>query len=189
MTIIAWWTVWLCKLPINRSMILQMAQICRVPLDQSILSIKVLPVHQRNWYRDCGLFAITFTTEISRGQDPNIARVLYVLLSIQSQMQGHFFICLTKGNMMPFPQFIKQEKATLPQHMTLCPKINTLKVTIHCMCRMPDHYDWKVIQCEACLGWYHYACTGIKKRERYQWGVWPLHTASGHSWKTKWIPN
>ena len=84
------------QVPINRSMILQMAQIYRAPNNQPSLSVKVLPVQQQNGYRDCGLFAIAFATEICMGQNPSKA------VFIQTQMRGHFFRCLTTGNMMPF---------------------------------------------------------------------------------------
>ena len=101
------------QIPINRSMILQMAQIYRAPNNHSTISVKVLPVQQQNGYRDCGLFAIAFATEICRGQDPSRA------VFIQTQMRGHLFKCLTKRNMMPFPQFPQQEKATLPPQIAL----------------------------------------------------------------------
>ena len=116
------------QIPINRSMILQMTQIYRAPNDQSTISLKVLPVQQQNGYRDCGLFAIAFATESCRGQDPSKA------VFIQTQMQGHLFKCLTKRNMMPFLQFPLQEKATLPLQLTLQPHVNTIHVTVHCVC-------------------------------------------------------
>ena len=96
------------QIPINRSMILQMAQIYQAPNNHSTISVKVLPVQQQNGYRDCYLFAIAFATEICRGQDPSRA------VFIQTQMRGHLLKCLTKGNMMPFPQLPQQETATLP---------------------------------------------------------------------------
>ena len=123
------------QVPINRSMILQMAQIYRAPNNQPSLPVKVLPVQQQNGYRDCGLFAIAFANEICRGQNPSKA------VFIQTQMRGHFFRCLTTGNMMPFPQFPQKERATLPQQITLRPNLNTIHVTVYCVCRMPDHYD------------------------------------------------
>ena len=146
------------QVPINRSMILQMAQIYRAPNNQHSLSVKVLPVQQQNGYRDCGLFAIAFATEICRGQNPSKA------VFIQTQMRGHFFRCLTTGNMMPFPQFPQKERATLPQQITLRPNLNTIHVTVYCVCRMPDHYDTNMVQCEACEGWYHYSCMGFKQK-------------------------
>ena len=145
------------QIPVNRSMILQMAQIYRAPNNHSTISVKVLPVQQQNGYRDCGLFAIAFATESCSGQDPSRA------VFIQTQMRGHLLKCLTKGNIMPFPQFPQQEKATLPPQITLRPRVNTIHVTVHCVCRMPDHYDTNMVQCEACEGWYHYSCMGIKK--------------------------
>ena len=139
------------QVSINRSMILQMAQIYRAPINQSSLSVELLPVQQQNGYRDCGLFAIAFATEICRGQNPS--KVVF----IQTQMWGHFFRCITTGNMMPFPQFPQEEKATLPQQITLLPNLSTIHVTVCCVCRMPDHYDTNMVQCEACKGWYHYS--------------------------------
>ena len=145
------------QIPINRSMILQMAQIYRAPNNHSTISVKVLPVQQQNGYRDCYLFAIAFATEICRGQDPSRA------VFIQTQMRVHLLKCLTKGNMMPFPQFPQQETATLPPQITLWPRVNTIHVTVHCVCRLLDHYDTNMVQCEACGGWYHFSCMGIKK--------------------------
>ena len=139
------------QIPINRSVTLQMAQIYRAPNNHSTISVKVLPVQQQNGYRDCGLFDIAFATEICRGQDPSRA------VFIQTQMRGHLFKCLTNRNMMPFPQFPQQEKATLPPQIALRPHVNTIHVTVHCVCRMPDHYDTNMVQCEACEGWYHYS--------------------------------
>ena len=55
----------------NSSMILQMAQIYRVPDKKLSFSIKVL-VEQQSGYRDCGRFAIAFATEIYRGQDQQV---------------------------------------------------------------------------------------------------------------------
>ena len=143
--------------PWDRSMILQMAQIYRAPNNHSTISVKVLPVQQQNGYRDCGLFAIAFATEICRGQDPSRA------VFIKTQMRGHLFKCLTNRNMMPFPQFPQQEKAMLPPQIALRPHVNTIHVTVHCVCRMPDHYDTNMVQCEACEGWYNYSRMGIKK--------------------------
>ena len=146
------------QVPMNRSTILQMAQIYRVPDRKSSFSIKVLPVQQQSGYRDCGLFAIAFATEICRGQDPSKS------LFIQTQMRGHLFKCITKGNMMPFPQFLKEEQATLPPLMTLRPKANTRNVKVYCVCRMPDHYDRKMIECEECEQWFHYSCMGFSRK-------------------------
>ena len=134
-------------------MILQMAQIYQAPNNHSTISVKVLPVQQQSGYRDCGPFA----TEICRSQDPSGA------VFIKTQMRGHLLKCLTKGNMMPFPRFPQQEKATLPLQLTLRPHVNTIHVTVHCMCRMPDHYDTNMVQCGAWEGWYHFSCMGIKK--------------------------
>ena len=120
-------------------------------------NLKVLPVQQQNGYRDCGLFAIAFATEICRGQDPSKA------VFVQTQMRGHLFKCLTKGNMMSFLQFSQQEKATLPLQLTLRPHVNTIHVTVHCVCDMPDHYDTNMVQYEACEEWYHYSCMRITK--------------------------
>ena len=112
------------QIPINRSMILQMAQIYWAPKNHSTSSVKVLPVQQQNGYRDCGLFAIAFATEICRGQDPSRA------VFIQTQMRVHLLKCLTKGNMMPFPQFPQQETATLPPQITLWSRVNTCDSTL-----------------------------------------------------------
>ena len=118
----------------------------------------VMPVQQQNDYQDCGLFAIVFGTEIYRGKDPSKA------LLIQIQMRGHSFKRLTKKNMMPFPQFLKQERATLPHILTLHPKAYTLNVEVYFAC----HYDRRMIKCEE-KRWFHCTCMGIRRKKPKVW--------------------
>ena len=58
----------------------------------------------------------------------------------------------------------KEEQATLPPLMTLRPKVNTRNVKVYCVCRMPDHYDRKMIECEECEQWFHYSCMGFSRK-------------------------
>ena len=55
---------------------------------------------------------------------------------------------------MPFLQFPKQERATLSPLMTLRPTVNTRNVKVYCVCRMPDHFDRKMVECEECEQWF-----------------------------------
>ena len=77
------------RVPINRSMILQMAQVYQVPNNHSTFSVKVLLVQQLNGHIENG-YRDSFTTEICRGQDPSRA------VFIQTQMWGHLFRCLAR---------------------------------------------------------------------------------------------
>ena len=103
--------------------------------------------------RNCGCFAIAFTTEVCQGRNPCAASFN------QEHMRVHLYNCLQKGEMSAFPQMPKTSE-TIPR-----PKSQLFSYPINCFCGMPDEYDTDMIQCDSCNKWVHCACAGIFELE------------------------
>lgn len=97
---------------------------------------------------DCGLIAIASACSICNGQDPS------ALKFIQDAMRPHLVDAFLKKKLMPFPtKLTRRGKATV-QHSE--------KVSIYCVCRLPDNGS-RMVECCKCKEWYHTPCVKIPK--------------------------
>ena len=44
------------------------------------------------------------------------------------------------------------------------PTLKTLDQELFCLCRLPECYDKRMVQCTACKSWYHFQCVGFKSK-------------------------
>ena len=140
----------------SETLVLQVAQIYEIPVVKSCLIIRTLDVQQQNGCKDCGVFSIAFATELCSGNDPRKASF------IQNDMRPHLFKCLNTGTLERFPQYSPQAVKTICIHR--CEPENITR-ELYCICRMPDHYDKRMVQCTLCQAWYHYRCMEIRNKK------------------------
>ena len=109
------------------------------------LRAEIVTVQQQDGLHDCGLFAIAYATEECLGRRPESANFE------QTLMHQHVIKCLHNRSFDPFP------RATSP---SILPQLNSVVkfIELYCVCRMPDHYDEKMICCDECNKWFHFSC-------------------------------
>lgn len=93
---------------------------------------------------DCGLFAIAFATAEAHGKDPKAC------CFDQSAMRQHLYKCFSRRKLTPFP-----EKKTTAVHTALKSRDD---IAVHCYCRLPELKNVPMVECSACLKWFHVAC-------------------------------
>ena len=79
-----------------------------------------------------------------------------------NDMRPHLFKCLNTGTLERFPQNSPQAVKTVCIH---CCKPENITRELYCICRMPDHYDKRMVQCTLCQRWYHYCCMEIRNKK------------------------
>lgn len=121
------------------------------------LCVEVVPVHQQNGVVDCGVFSVAFATDICHGLDP--VAVSYD----QRRMRDHLISCLEKKTFQPFPRSQTLVKLNARAFRSF---------KVYCSCRLPEHYDDKMIECEKCQDWYHYCCVGLRSGKKKQTRNW-----------------
>ncbi|KAL5496713.1 hypothetical protein EMCRGX_G013057 [Ephydatia muelleri] len=140
------------------SLLLQLAHIYQAAPDVQNMSIRVLPVQQQKGSKDCGLFAVAFATELCSGEDPTRA------VFKQCSMRQHLYNCLEAGEISRFPQYTKKELRSLPKNTAKHSTLKTFDQELFCLCRLPECYDKRMVQCTACKSWYHFQCVGFKSK-------------------------
>ena len=66
-------------------------------------------------------------------------------------MREHFFQCLMKEEIKPFPSTIVRAKQSA----------TTKQVQLHCDCCLPENGEEPMAQCSKCKKWYHKNCQAI----------------------------
>ena len=93
------------------------------------------------------------------GNDPRKASF------IQSDMRPHLFKCLNTGTLERFPQYSPKAVKTVCIHRC---EPEDITRELYYICRMPDHYDQRMVQCTLCQGWYHYRCMEIRNKKKLE---------------------
>ena len=133
-------------LDLNHHTILQISQI--VKTKKLFLDIEKVTVQQQTGSTDCGLFAIAYAVEAclenNKLEDAKFE---------QTKMRDHLITCLEKEILTQFPK-----ASTISIQ---CPG-ELLKMKVYCLCRMPEFFDFEMIQCDGCSKWYHKRCVVMK---------------------------
>lgn len=107
----------------------------------------VFKIHKTQFQKgksDCGVFAIAYATDLCFGNDP--ASCLYE----QNKLRSHFMDCLKSEHLTPFPSSTKKvEKPTIK------------RISVYCICRLPDNGEEKMIRCNQCREWFHQSCEKV----------------------------
>jgi len=104
------------------------------------LTLRYRDVQRQPNSSDCGVYALAFATSLLHGQDPT--EVKYVA------PRSHLAMCLTSGQMSPFPDEPRDVAASTPA---------TESLPLYCVCRSVD--DGRImIACDGCDGWFHKVC-------------------------------
>jgi O6-methylguanine-DNA--protein-cysteine methyltransferase len=112
--------------------------------NESTIVFKIHRVQYQQGSDDCGVFAVAFATDLAFGNEP--ASVHYE----QKSLRGHFLDCIRKSELIPFPKQEMKYRAPKKQ-----------RVTIHCLCRLPDNGEEMMAKCLKCRGWFHQSCEKI----------------------------
>ena len=122
-------------------------QICSLAIkSKSLLNVRRITTQVQQGV-DCGIFAIAYSLEACMGNDLESASF------DNEQMRRHLLNNLENGKLTPFPT-----------STTKCVKYCAEKlwrIKVYCICRMPDFYDERMIQCDYCKNWYHCKCVKV----------------------------
>ena len=140
--------------------LLQIAKI--YPTAKSTLQINRLSVQQQVGIHDCGIFAIAYAVETCHRND--VQKSLFD----QKSMRKHLYDCFSNGVLTSFPQQLKLQSV-----LRSVRKVERFRV--HCICKMPEEFDVKMISCDQCHGWFHYKCVKLKCNEHPKTWKCPLH--------------
>lgn len=114
--------------------------------EKKFLRVEICPVQQQNGTLDCGVFAVSFATDLCHGLDPTA--VTYS----QKDMRQHLLHCLESHKFSPFPRAGYSVKISTRAIKT---------IQVYCSCKLPESFDVKMVECELCMQWFHYKCVGI----------------------------
>ena len=90
---------------------------------------------------DCFLFFVAFATSLAFGFEPE------TIMFDQSLIRAHLKSCLEAGVMKMF--LIIKNRLPVPRKAK---SKDTIRV--YCNCRMPEHQDCEMVQCNLCEEWY-----------------------------------
>lgn len=114
---------------------------------ESSITFKLHKIQFQQGTSDCGAFAIAYAADLAYGNDPASFRYK------QDELRPHLLDCLEKKILLPFPK----ADTFYPRK----PKLD--KVSIFCLCRLPDNGEEKMACCVICDEWYHKSCENIPK--------------------------
>ena len=137
---------------LNHNTILQIAKITNTHLP--FIELQIVPAQQQENTSDCGIFAIAFAIEICLGNP--VESVSFE----QCEMRAHLFRCLINHKFTKFPSTKKKV-----QRPFLSSKV--LRIDVYCICRMPDFFDYDMIECDSCQEWFHYECVSIESVDNW----------------------
>ena len=108
------------------------------------IKINMMNVAKQKGSTDCGLHAIAILTSLAFGNDPT------EYIFDQDALRPHLIQCLEKGFIDCFPveQSRRRSSKVLVQ----------LNYNVYCSCRLPEHYDSSMTECDNCHEWYHHKC-------------------------------
>ena len=106
------------------------------------LHLQFMNVQMQAGGYDCGLFAVAFATALAFGEPPGQYHY------DQEKMRRHLWNCFCRREMSIFP-YSKLRRAT---ELTIKA---VEKVSVYCICRMPELPNTKWIECSGCKRWYH----------------------------------
>ena len=135
----------------------QIASITRSKSHEIILKMGQTQIQENSL--DCGIYAITFATDLCYGEDPSQKK-----FDKPYKLRMHLIDNLRQQKMEKFPSIkLKRELGYL-----------TEKMSIYCKCRLPyvgeySHVpskyrksdDSQMIQCYTCEEWYHKTCVNL----------------------------
>ncbi len=134
---------------LTSSTILQIANL--VNTSKQSFKVEKIPVQQQQGLKDCALFALAFAMELCIQNVKDIETVCFD----QKKMRTHLCDCLEDGKMTPFPKLGSFSPNVVRSSYSL------LKISVYCLCRLPDIYDDDMIKCDSCKKWYHYKCVAL----------------------------
>jgi len=108
------------------------------------IQINMMNVSKQQGTTDCGIYAIATLTALAFGSDPS------QMVFDQTALRPHLQQCFDKGFLDCFP--VKQSQRRTNK------VIKQLSCNVYCSCRLPEHYDTNMTECEDCHEWYHHKC-------------------------------
>ena len=107
--------------------------------------------YKQDGIKDCGLFALAMATTLCDRELPQSKQY------IQKEMRPHLVQCLKQSHPSAFPS-----KNRDWDHNNYIKK--TKLVSVHCLCRLPEDPNRRMIQCTNCEVWYHEECEVVVAR-------------------------
>ena len=131
------------------------------------IKINMMNVARQKGSTDCGLYAVAILTCLAFGIDPT------KLIFDQAALRPHLIQCLEKGVIDCFP--VKQTRRTSSNVST------QLNCQIYCSCKLPEHYDSCMTECDNCHEWYHHRCIDVSIVPVDVNNKWHCLSCSNHS--------
>ena len=112
------------------------------------LTIKMIKVDPQKNSNDCGVLCVAIAFDLLSAEAPCFAAY------DSKRIRQHLIDCLTQSCFSPFP--VTGERSTSD---ISC--LDSMKLDLHCVCRMPEFPGDKMAECESCGKWYHSHCLDI----------------------------
>ena len=116
--------------------------------------VTVIPFQQQEGTSDCGLFSIAAAYHPAKNDD--LSHMSFNQLEMRKHLQQFF----EKNQLTAFP--------TGNRDVTRNPRRHVF-VHVYCTCGMPESYDSRMVECEACELWFHFKCVGLKRTAPDTW--------------------
>ena len=119
----------------------EMAQIYRPAIRDGRMMVTVVPVQQQKGSTDCGVYSIAAAYNAALWK--NLHEVMYD----PDKMRAYIEQCFESEKFSPF----------LPANEPVrrC-RLKDLFIHVYCACSLPESYNSRIIECEACQKWFHF---------------------------------
>ena len=112
------------------------------------LTLQMIEVNRHKNSEDCGVLAVAIAFDLLSANAPCIAAY------DTGRIRAHLMECLTHSKFSPFP--VTGVRST---HDINC--LDSMKLDLHCVCRMPELPGDQMAECESCCRWFHRHCVDI----------------------------
>ena len=110
------------------------------------IQIRVAKGQQQDGGSDCDPFTIAFLTDVAFRNDPE--KVIYD----QDALRLHLAKCLENRVFEPFPRQVSSKIRRVRVRAT------SIKLPIYSICRMPERFSKRMLDCDRCHDWFHDTC-------------------------------
>ena len=124
------------------------------------ITFDIMSVSPQTNAHDCGVYAITFATELAHGAD------LVPCSWDVEQMREHLIHCLESGLMTRFPQLTNKRRVRFGTRVR-----KSFSFVLYCTCTTINDKLKSIIECGMCQKWYHKKCMSLEEKSysEIQW--------------------
>ena len=119
------------------------------------IKINMIDVAKQKGSTECGLYAVAILTHLAFENDPTSVTF------DQAALRPHLIQCLENGLINCFPVQQNRIRSNKVSAHLIC--------NVYSNCRLPEHYDSSMIECDNCHEWYHHRCIDVSTVVSDKW--------------------